>query len=117
MKNFKQLRIWQKGMEIAVDAFSLIRQFPKEEKYSFSSQTTRAAVSIPSNIAEVSSRSSEKDYNRFLEHSLGSCYELETQMLIAEKVNYGESSVRSQILEGLCEEQKMLISFMSKLSK
>ncbi len=66
MKNFKELKIWQKGFEIAVDSFKLVSTFPKEEKYGISSQITRAAVSIPSNIAEGSSRSSEKDYNRLL---------------------------------------------------
>ena len=72
MRNFKQLLIWQRGFQIAVDAFKLVSSFPKEEKFSLSIQITRAAISIPSNIAEGSSRSSEKDYNRFLEVSLSS---------------------------------------------
>ena len=80
MKNFKQLRVWQKGLEIALASYELVQAFPKEERYGLSSQITRAAVSIPSNIAEGSSRGSEKDYNRFLEISLGSCFELETQL-------------------------------------
>lgn len=78
MRNFKELKIWQKGFEVAVKSFKLTASFPKEEKYGITSQITRAAVSIPSNIAEGSSRSSEKDYNRFLELSLGSTFELET---------------------------------------
>jgi four helix bundle protein len=78
MKNFKQLLIWQKGFEIAKQSFKLIESFPKGERFSLSNQNTRAAVSILSNIAEGSSRSSEKDYNRFLEHSLGSAFELDT---------------------------------------
>lgn len=86
MKNFKQLLVWQKGFRIAVECFKLIENFPKEEKFSLSNQITRAAVSIPSNIAEGSSRSSEKDYHRFLELSLGSAFELETQLLIADAV-------------------------------
>ncbi|MGN6352361.1 MAG: four helix bundle protein [Parafilimonas sp.] len=84
MKNFKQLRIWQKGFDIAVNSFKLTATFPNEQKFGIGSQITRAAVSIPSNIAEGSSRSSEKDYNRFLEISLGSTYELETQLLISQ---------------------------------
>ena len=83
MRNSKELKIWQKGFEIAINAFKLIAAFPKEEKYGISSQITRAAVSISSNIAEGSSRKSEKDYNRFIEISLGSTFELETQLLIA----------------------------------
>ena len=117
MRNFKQLLIWQRGFQIAVDAFKLVSSFPKEEKFSLSIQITRAAISIPSNIAEGSSRSSEKDYNRFLEVSLSSSYELETQLLIASAVKYGNEEVRKSILQNIEEEQKMLIGFMNKLSK
>ncbi|HKO80015.1 MAG TPA: four helix bundle protein [Chitinophagaceae bacterium] len=74
MRNFKELKIWQKGFQIAIKSFKLISTFPKEEKYGISSQVTKAAVSIPSNVAEGSSRSSEKDYNRFIEISLGVNY-------------------------------------------
>ena len=85
MRNFKQLLIWQKGFQIAVKSYTVVSSFPKEEKYSISSQITRAAVSI----AEGSSRTSMKDYNRFLEISVGSSFELETQLLIAEAINFG----------------------------
>ena len=117
MRNFKKLLIWQKGFEIAVQSFKLVETFPKEERFALSNQITRASVSIPSNIAEGSSRTSEKDYNRFLEHSLGSSFELETQLLVAEAVNYGEVTIRSKMLQNVAEEQKMLISFMRKLNK
>jgi four helix bundle protein len=117
MRNFKELKIWQKGFNIAVNSFKPVSTFPKEEKFGISSQITRAAVSIPSNIAEGSSRSSEKDYNRFIEISLGSSFEAETQILIAEAVNYGDSELRKTILRDLDEEQKMLISFMKVLKK
>ena len=82
MRNFKELRIWQKGMDIAVNCFKITEDFPKEEKFGLSLQITRAGVSIPSNIAEGSSPSSEKDYGRFIEISLGSSYELETQLYL-----------------------------------
>src|SRR5690349_22348513 len=99
MRNFKQLLIWQKGFQISIDAFKLVSSFPREERFSLSNQITRAAVSIPSNIAEGSSRSSEKDYNRFLELALGSAYELETQVLIASAVDYGDRLIRDVILQ------------------
>ena len=89
MRNFKELKIWQKGFEIAVDTYKLTETFPPTEKFSLAQQATRAAVSIPSNIAEGSSRFSEKDYKRFIEISLGSSFELETQLLIAKAVNFG----------------------------
>ena len=117
MKNFKNLLIWQKGFKIAVQSFKLVRSFPKEEKYNLSNQITRSSISIPSNIAEGSSRTSEKDYKRFLEHSLGSSFELETQLLIAGVVKYGDETIRDEMLFDVDEEQKMLISFMKKLSK
>ena len=117
MRNFKELKIWQKGFDIGVKAFKLVSTFPKEERFGISSQITKAAVSIPSNIAEGSSRSSEKDYNRFLEISLGSSFQVETQVLIAAAVNFGEQEMRNQLLKDIDEEQKMLISFMNKLNK
>ncbi|MBM3416591.1 MAG: four helix bundle protein [Bacteroidetes bacterium] len=117
MKNFKRLLIGQKGFEIAVQSFKLVETFPKEEKFGLSSQITRASVSIPSNIAEGSSRTSEKEYNRFVEISLGSSFELETQLLIAETVKYGDEKVRLKMLQSVSDEQKMLVSFMTKLNK
>lgn len=117
MRNFKELKIWQKGFQIAVKSLNHVSAFPKEERFGISQQITKASVSIPSNIAEGSSRSSEKDYNRFLEISLGSTFELETQLLIAEAVGYGDKELRNEILKDVDEEQKMLISFMSKLNK
>ena len=117
MKNFKELKIWQKGFDIAVKSFDLVDTFPKEQKFGISSQITRSAVSIPSNIAEGSSRFSEKDYCRFIEISLGSTFELETQLLIAKPANFGNYELRDEILNDLNEEEKMLISFMNKLNK
>ncbi len=117
MRNFKELKIWQKGFMIAVDTFKLVSTFPKEEKYGISSQVTRSAVSIPSNIAEGSGRGSEKDYTRFIEISLGSSFELETQLLITDSINYGDKDLRRQILKDVDEKQKMLMSFITKLRK
>lgn len=117
MKNFKELRIWQKGMDIAVNCFKLTATFPKEEKFGLTSQITKAGVSIPSNIAEGSSRHSEKDYSRFIEISLGSSYELETQLLIAQRVNFGDEDLLKQMLIDTNDEQKMLAGFGNKLNK
>lgn len=116
MRNFKNLKIWQKGFDIAVKSFQFVSAFPREERFGISSQITRSAVSISSNVAEGSSRKSDKDYCRFLEHSLGSSFELETQVLIAQAVNYGDRSISETLLKDIDEEQKMLVSFMSKLN-
>jgi len=116
MRNFKELKIWQKGFEIAVDTYKLINTFPQSEKYSLTQQAAKAAISIPSNIAEGSSRRSEKDYNRFIEISLGSSFELETQLLIAKAVNFGDVEKINNTLAKIVEQQKMLIAFANKLS-
>jgi four helix bundle protein len=117
MRNFKELRIWQKGMDVGVNCFNLTEDFPKEEKFGLSLQITRSGVSIPSNIAEGSSRSSEKKDARFIEISLGSSYELETQLLIAQRMSYGKQDLLSQTLIDVNDEQKMLMGFGAKLNK
>jgi four helix bundle protein len=115
MRNFKQLKIWQKGFEIAVNTIHYTSSLPPSEKFGLCSQMARAAISIPSNVAEGSSRSSNKDYNRYIEISLGSAFELETQILIAKKANFGNNELANTILKDIDEEQKMLIGFMNKL--
>jgi four helix bundle protein len=117
MKNFRELKVWQKGMEIAFWSYKLVATFPKEEKYGLSSQITRAGVSIPSNIAEGSSRASDKDCSRFFEIALGSGFELETQLMIAESASFGDRETRDRLLVILNEEQKMLAAFIQKLKK
>ena len=116
MKNFKKLKIWQKGMELVLMTYKLADQLPKEEKFGLRSQMTTAVISIPSNIAEGSSRTSKKDYVRFLEYSLGSAYELETQVTAIDMLNYGDKELRELILMGIDEEQKMLQSFMTTVA-
>lgn len=112
MKNFKKLKIWQKGMDIVVKAYELARQYPPEEKYGLRLQVTKSAVSIPSNIAEGSAKSSNRDYKKYLEISLGSAFELETQVLASEMVGYGDKELIASLLGDIDEEQKMIQSFI-----
>ena len=116
MRDFQELRIWQKGIEIAVKTFQLTDTFPKEDKYGISQQMTRSGVSIPSNIAEGSSRRSEKDYARFIEISLGSSFELETQLIISEKLSKGDQTLLQNLKENITDQQKMLTGFQQKLN-
>ena len=88
MHNFKQLMIWQKGVDLAVKAYSVTKDFPKHEQYVLTSQITRSAVSVPSQIAEGAGRKSEREMSRYLNISLGSSFELETQLIIANRINY-----------------------------
>ena len=116
MRDFKELQIWQKEIEIAVKTFQLTDTFPKEDKYGISQQMTRSGVSIPSNIAEGSSRRTEKDYARFIEISLGSSFELETQLIISEKLSKGDQTLLQNLKENIIDQQKMLTGFQQKLN-
>jgi four helix bundle protein len=118
MKDFKKLKIWQKGIDIVAATYLIANVLPKEEKYGLISQLTRAAVSIPSNIAEGSSRKSEHDYKRFLEYALGSTYELET--LLISVLNIGmtkKEKLINDLINMVLEEQKMITSFLSTLDQ
>ena len=115
MKNFKQLIVWQKGMLIVKLSYQLIPKLPLSEKFNLASQIGRAAVSIPANIAEGSSRKSEKDYFRFIEIALGSAFELEVLLLITVDNKFLSQSDIEPLLNLVDEEQKMLMAFMKKL--
>lgn len=88
MRNFRELEIWQNSVLLVKKVYAITNLFPSEEKFSLVSQITRAAISIPSNIAEGCSRTSQKDFSRFLQISLGSSFELETQIEIAKELGF-----------------------------
>src|SRR5437870_3872448 len=88
MKNFRELLIWKKAMDITELVYRSIGNFPAEEKFGLRSQATRSAVSIAANIAEGSARSSQKEYRYYIEVALGSCFELETHLLIANRLGW-----------------------------
>lgn len=112
MKNFKNLQVWQKAGAITVKGYQLSEHLGSDASNTFRSQVTRSALSIPSNIAEGSSRRSKKDHFRFLEISLGSTFELETQLLIMKDIKVvGEEEIEP-ILNDISEVQKMLYGLM-----
>jgi len=86
--NFKDLRIWQKAIEIVKDVYNLTEKFPNKELYGLTSQMRRSAISLPSNIAEGFKRYHNKEYRQFLHIVLGSSAELETQLIIAQELKY-----------------------------
>lgn len=88
MTGYENLEVWKKSISLVSDVYRLVQLLPKEETYSLSDQIRRSAVSVPSNIAEGSSRNSKKEFVQFLYVSLGSLCELETQLLIAKNVGY-----------------------------
>jgi four helix bundle protein len=115
MKNYKDLIIWQRGIEVTKKIYLLVKQFPAEEKYALISQITRAAVSISANIAEGSSRNSDKDYARFLQIALGSAFEVQTYLVIAKELKLAKIMDIEEAERVLEEEIKMIHSFLKKL--
>lgn len=102
-------------MDLVTDIYLLTNSFPNYERFGLTSQMQRSAVSIPTNIAEGSAKSSNKDFARFLEISIGSSYELETELILATNLKYIESDVSTKIQNKLSEIQKMIYGFKQKL--
>jgi four helix bundle protein len=115
MINYKELRIWQKSVDLAVKIYQVTQDFPREEQYGLTSQVRRSAVSIPSNIAEGAGRNSRKDFNNFLGISNGSTCELDTQLIIAQRVNYLDLAVLESIQQDMAEIQRMNWSLQKSL--
>ena len=115
MKNFKDLLIWQKGMDLTEIIYHLTKELPDEEKYGLASQMFRSAVSIPSNIAEGSGRQSDKQMRLYLKYSQGSSFELETQLLIVKRLHLMSAGNIDTALKLNQEIQKMQYSFIQKL--
>jgi len=103
-------------MEILKQTYVVTSTLPSQEKFGLVSQMNRAAVSIPSNVAEGASRSTQKDFRRFLEIALGSAFELETQLIAVQELNLVQESEATTLAGLIDEEQKMLIAFMKKLN-
>ena len=115
MKNYKELTVWKRGIELVKAVYIISKQFPSEEKFGIISQITRAAVSIPANITEGNSRNSDKDYGRFLQIALGSAFEVQTYLIIAKDMNWAKNENIEAIELMLEEEIKMLHVFIKKL--
>ena len=117
IRNFKELKIWQKGIEIVKDVYLLSRIFPKEEICGLTSQMRCSAISIPSNIAEGFKKYHNKEYSQFLHISLDSAAELETQLIIAKELGLVENNntLFPDILEKIDHISKMISSLLNKL--
>ncbi len=113
VNSYKDLIVWQKSMELAVEVYKITNQFPKEELYGLISQMRRCAISIPSNIAEGRRRGSRKDFLKFLFISYGSGAELETQIEISKRLEYGKSNMFIKS-EGLLNEVMRILNTMIK---
>ncbi|HET6528136.1 MAG TPA: four helix bundle protein [Balneolaceae bacterium] len=110
MNNFRKLNVWKKAIKLATAIYEQTDTFPKEERYGLTSQMRRCAVSVGSNIAEGAGRGSGKEFRQFLNIATGSCYELETQLIISRNLNYIGKSEFKTINSSVVEIQKMLHS-------
>lgn len=112
--NFKKMKIWQLGMDIAKMILDITETFPSHEKFGLKSQMDRCSFSIPSNIAEGSSRTN-KSFKHFIDISLGSAFELQTQLLLAAHKNYITVEKTTEIEYKIEEFQRMTMSFQNTL--
>jgi len=116
IESYRDLKVWQLGMDIAVDVYRLTQDYPRDEQFGLTSQTRRAASSVPANIAEGYGRNSKASYVNFLRIAQGSLKELETHVLLAERVGMARSEGTTDIL-GRCNRLgKMLGSLITKVA-
>lgn len=115
MHNINELKLWHKAIDLSVEVYKAKENFPKEETYGLTSQIRRAAVSIPSNISEGAGRNSNKEFRYFLSVANGSSYELQTQIVISNKLNLLTDSVSAALLSKIEEVQKMNYSFQKSI--
>lgn len=117
LKNYKELKVWQKSYELCLEIYRITAKFPKEERYGLTSQIRRFAVSIPSNIAEGYGRKTTVDYIRMLYISYGSVCELETQTLLAGDLDFIEKNEWGILKKGILEMERMLKALIKSLEK
>ena len=115
VRDYKDLDVWNRSMDLVVDVYDVVKSFPQEEQYSLVSQIKRSAISIPSNISEGASRNSKKELVQFFYIALGSASELETQLLISKRLGY--STNLDNLLSEITIIRKMLNSLISSLKR
>lgn len=116
MHHFKNLKVWQKSIDLTTAIYFITTSFPADEKYVLTSQIRRAAVSVPSNIAEGAGRKSPKEFNHFLTISTGSIFELETQIIVAHRLKLIDELLMNEISLKISEIQKMLYGLQKSIS-
>ena len=116
MHNFKDLRVWQKSIDLTTEVYALLSTFPADEKFGLISQMKRAAVSIPSNIAEGAGRNSNKEFKYFLSLSLGSLFEIETQLIIANRLELINIKTTEELNCKMSDLQRMIFALQKTIS-
>ena len=117
LRTFKDLKVWQKSYGLCKQVYTLVRQLPADERFELSSQLRRAAVSVPSNVAEGYSRKTTADYLRFLWIASGSLGELETQLLLSKDLGLCRESAVAPVLDAAAEVERMLRALIRSLEE
>ena len=115
MKTHRDLKVWSDSIKFVTKLYEITNDYPKNELYGITSQIRRAAISIPSNIAEGAARNSKKEFNNFLSIALGSASELETQLIISKNLNYLKKEIAESLIIELNSIQKMIHGLMKSL--
>jgi four helix bundle protein len=117
VRDFKKLDIWKQSIDLVKEVYIVVEKLPFEEKFGLRSQITRAAVSVPSNIAEGSSRNSDIEFKRFLEIAMGSLFELETQLIISKELGFIKEEILVSVFGNIEKEAKMINSLINKIKQ
>lgn len=117
VKNHKQMEVWKKGIDIVDRVYDLTARFPKEQRYTLASQLQRAALSIPSNIAEGFARQYTREYRQFCYIALGSCAEVETQLIVARRRSYLNDQEFTELERLIDVESRMLNRLIQALER
>ncbi len=115
MRNFREVKVWEKAHRLTLEVYKATRTFPKEELYGLTSQIRRSCVSIPANIAEGCGRSGDAEFARFLQLSMSSASELEYHILLAHDLELLKASSYERLVTLLIEVKRMLTAFIKKL--
>lgn len=113
--NYKDLKIWQRSIDLVDLCYDYVGDLPQDERFNLKSQIIRSACSVPANIAEGCGKRTKKHFAEFVTHSLGSCFELETHIIICDRRKFGKEELRNKLLKELSELKNMIFSFRETL--
>lgn len=117
MHHYKKLEVWQKSVEFVATVYQVTATFPGDERFGLIAQMRRCAVSIPSNVAEGAGRNSDQEFRQFLSIALGSSFELETQILVSERLGLLSKDASLELLESLNSMSKMLVALRRSIGR
>lgn len=117
IRNYRGLKVWQRGIDLVKKVYSVTREFPKHEQYALANQMQRSAVSVPSNIAEGQTRKSSKEFKQFLYIAQSSLSELDTQIVISQELGYLDNQKGSEIESVILELRRMIYALINSLPK